>query len=257
MTRRMGRGRVIQRDETGDPPTRRFCARRLDDGAPAQVLRCPVPARALGVTIFGRALQCAVKSCDDPVPANERGAVVDVRVHGKSFQVSTELREIADEKVSRAGRIFDDGSVADVEFEHRPNPRLIDERYRVEITTHTAGHTVRVEAVAGDERAALDFAVDKFERQLRRLKERLIQRSRKSPNKRLNAVPASSDEQEDEGPRIVRSKRFAMRPMMPEEAALQMEMLGHDFFFFLNAESGDHCVVYHRRDGQLGLIEPE
>ena len=66
---------------------------------------------------------------------------MDVRVHGKSFQVSTELREMANEKVTRAGRIFDDGSVADVEFEHRPNPRLIDERYHVEITTHTAGHT--------------------------------------------------------------------------------------------------------------------
>ena len=89
---------------------------------------------------------------------------MDVRVHGKSFQVSTDLREMADEKVRRAGRIFDDGSVADVEFEHRPNPRLTNERYRVEITTHTAGHTVRVEAVAADERSALDFAVDKFER---------------------------------------------------------------------------------------------
>ena len=182
---------------------------------------------------------------------------MDVRVHGKSFQVSTELREIADEKVQRAGRIFDDGAVADVEFEHRSNPRLVDERYRVEITTHTAGHTVRVESAAGDERTALDFAVDKFERQLRRLKERLIQRSRKSSNKRLNEVPEFSEEQGEPGPRIVRSKRFAMRPMMPEEAALQMEMLGHDFFFFMNAETGDHCVLYHRRDGQLGLIEPE
>jgi len=182
---------------------------------------------------------------------------VDVRVHGKSFQVSTELRDLAFEKVQRAGRIFDDGSPADVEFEHRPNPRLIGERYRVEITTHTAGHTVRVEAVAADERSAMDVAVDKFERQLRRLKERLIQRSRKPSNKQLNSSREDSEEQGDEGPRIVRSKRFAMRPMMPEEAALQMEMLGHDFFFFMNAETGDHCVLYHRRDGQLGLIEPE
>jgi putative sigma-54 modulation protein len=182
---------------------------------------------------------------------------VDVRVHGKSFQVSTELRELAEDKVSRAGRIFDDGSTADVEFEHRPNPRQIDERYLVEITTRTAGHTVRVESVAGDERAALDLAVDKFERQLRRLKERLIQRSRQSSNKHLNTGLESSEEESDTGPRIVRSKRFTMRPMMPEEAALQMEMLGHDFFFFMNAESGSHCVVYHRRDGQLGLIEPE
>ena len=84
-----------------------------------------------------------------------------------------------------------------------------------------------------------------------------MQRSRKASNKHLNEVADLSDETEEVGPQIVRTKRFEMRPMVPEEAALQMEMLGHDFFFFLNAESGVHCVLYHRQDGQLGLIEPE
>ena len=182
---------------------------------------------------------------------------MNVRVHGKNMQVSDELRELALDKIEHAGRIFDDGGSTDVEFAERGNPRNSDGRFRVEITSHAAGHTVRVEASAHDDRTALDFAVDKYQRQLRKLKERLIQRSRKASNKHLNTAPASSDEEEDSGPRIVRSKRFAMRPMMPEEAALQMEMLGHDFFFFMNAESGDHCVLYHRRDGQLGLIEPE
>lgn len=182
---------------------------------------------------------------------------MDVRVHGKNFQINPDLKSLADEKIGHAGRIFDDGGVADVEFEERTNPRISDGRFRVEITSRAAGHTVRVEATGHDDRAALDIAVDKFERQLRRLKERLVQRSRKAPNKHLNEAPAPSDEEESHGPSIVRTKRFAMRPMLPEEAALQMEMLGHDFFFFLNAESGAHCVLYHRRDGELGLIEPE
>jgi putative sigma-54 modulation protein len=173
------------------------------------------------------------------------------------MELSDDLRESAVDKVSHAGRIFDDGQYADVEFIRAPNPRAADGRYQVEITTLAAGHTVRVEATAQDDRAALDLAQDKFERQLRKLKERLIQRSRQPKNKHLNSVPEPSDEHSQDMPQIVRIKRFDMRPMTPEEAALQMEMIGHDFFFFLNAESGDNCVLYHRLDGQLGLIEPQ
>jgi putative sigma-54 modulation protein len=183
---------------------------------------------------------------------------VDVRVHGKNVRVEGKVASLANEKVSHAGRIFDDGSVADVELSELRNPRSSGERFKVEITTHTAGNTVRVMAMAPDALAALDLASSKFERQLRRLKERLIQRSRKRENKPLNDVPPVSDEHGEDGPLpIVRTKRFVMRPMTPEEAGLQMEMLGHDFFFFLDAESGKYCVLYHRDDGDLGLIEPE
>ena len=183
---------------------------------------------------------------------------MDVRVHGRNLHVAEDVAEIAIEKVQHASRIFDDGGSADVEFSERHNPSATEENFRVEITTRVASHTVRVEAGGVDDRAALDVAVDKFERQLRRLKERLIQRSRKTADKRLNPVSAVSDVQETgQYPRVVKTKRFAMRPMTSEEAALQMEMLGHDFFFFLDAESGNHCVLYHRHDGTLGLIEPE
>ena len=180
-----------------------------------------------------------------------------VRVHAKNTSVAGELTELAEEKVAHAGRIFDAGGSVDVAFSTRPNPQKAEDRYKVEITTRTAGHTVRVESSAFDARAALDNAADKFERQLRRLKERLMQRSRKALDKGLNQEPQASEEEIDQAFGIVRTKRFAMRTMTPEEAALQMEMLGHDFFFFLDANSGQHCVLYHRRDGQLGLIEPE
>ncbi len=179
-----------------------------------------------------------------------------VRIHGRNMQVQDQIKEIAEDQVRHAGRIFDDGGNVDIEFTEHQNPRLADERYRVEITTNAAGTIVRVEAEAPDPRAALDIATEKYERQLRRLKERLIQRNRVS-NKGLNHVNGRPDEEEDRGAGIVRTKRFAMKPMTAEEAALQMEMLGHDFFFFLDAESNQHCVVYHRRDGNVGLIEPE
>lgn len=183
---------------------------------------------------------------------------MDVRVHGKNMRVRDDVNDMALDKIGHASRIFDDGSVADVEFSELRNPRSAGERFKVEITSHTAGHTVRVASRAPDAISAVDLAADKFERQLRRLKERLIQRSRNRDHKLLNGGSSMSDEEQEDGPEtIVRTKRFAMRPMTPEEAGLQMEMLGHDFFFFLDAESGKYCVLYHRDDGNLGLIEPE
>jgi putative sigma-54 modulation protein len=180
---------------------------------------------------------------------------VTVRVHGRNMQVSQEIRTFAEDRLEHAGRIFDDGGTVDIEFSESHNPR-IDDKYTVEITSHVAGHIVRIEADASDEKSAVDTAADRYERQLRRLKERLIQRNRTS-NKALNHPGDYSDVSSDRGGGIVRTKRFAMKPMTAEEAVLQMEMLGHDFFFFLDAESDRHCVVYHRRDGNVGLIQPE
>ena len=184
---------------------------------------------------------------------------MEVRVHGTHMQLTESLKSLATEKVAHAGRMFDDARYADVEFSEESNPRIA-ERFRVEITAIAAGQTVRVEAAELDERAALDVAVDKFGRQLRRLKERLISRSRKPSDKRLNA--ATSGVEEDNEPaddelRIDRVKRFAVKPMTPEEAALQMDLLGHGFFLFLNGETDRYSVLYRRRDGSLGLIEPQ
>ena len=172
---------------------------------------------------------------------------MDVRVHGKNMRVANAVNDLALDKIGHASRIFD--GVPNNDHDHR---------FKVEKTSHTAGHTVRVQSMAPDAFSAIDLAADKFERQLRRLKERLIQRSRKRDHKLLNGGSFASDEDEEDGPAsVVRTKRFAMRPMTAEEAGLQMEMLGHDFFFFLDAESGKYCVLYHRADGDLGLIEPE
>jgi putative sigma-54 modulation protein len=182
---------------------------------------------------------------------------VNVRIHGRNTEIADDVRDLALEKVEHAGRIFDDVTNVDVEFSENGNPRRTDGRYRVEITSNAAGQIVRVESDAFDARAALDTASDKYERQLRRLKERLIQRSRKPSHKDLNPVPNTVDDLHDRDAVIVKKKRFAMRPMSVEEAVLQMEMLGHDFFVFLDADTGRQSVLYYRRDGDLGMIEPE
>jgi putative sigma-54 modulation protein len=179
---------------------------------------------------------------------------VTVRIHGRNMQVSEKLKEIALDQISHAARIFDNIGTVDVEFTEKQNPRLADERYRVEITSNAAGHIVRIEAEAPDAKSALDTATDKYERQLRRLKERLIQRNRVPADRSVPPVDDPVDEQHFGT--IVRTKRFSMKPMTAEEAVLQMEMLGHDFFFFLDGDSNEHCVVYNRRDGNVGLIEP-
>jgi putative sigma-54 modulation protein len=181
---------------------------------------------------------------------------VTVQVHGKNMQVGDDMRDFARERVEHAGRIFDSGGDVDVEFTESFNPRRADGRYRVEITTNAAGHIVRVEAEAAEERTAVDSAAEKYERQLRKLKTKLIQRNRVS-YKDLNQVSSQPDDEEDRGVEIVRTKRFSMKPMSAEEAALQMDLLGHEFFFFLDAEADRHCVVYRRRDGNVGLIQPE
>lgn len=183
---------------------------------------------------------------------------MEIKVHGNHTQVTQDIRDLVLQKLGHAGRIFEGKvGIADVELSEESNPRMAADKFRVEITAPVAGNIVRVEAASHDQHSAVDNAVEKFERRLRRLKERIIDRSRSGPDKRLNQTPGRAEtiEETPEAASIVRSKQFTMKPMSPEEAVLQMEMLDHSFFFFFNAETDSHAVLYRRRDGHLGLIE--
>ena len=182
---------------------------------------------------------------------------MDVKMHGRNFQIEDRFRELAASKISRAAKFFEGVGSADVEVTEEQNPRIADERFRVEITTSAAGNVVRVAGVASTPEAALDLSAEKFGQQMKKLKGRLITRSRRSANKHLNeeAVPVDESSESD-ALDIVKVKQFVMKPMTPEEAALQMETLGHDFFFFQSADSDMPSVLYRRRDGAYGLIEP-
>jgi len=182
---------------------------------------------------------------------------LDVKMHGRNFQIEDRFRELAESKVSRAAKFFEGVGGADVEVTEEQNPRIADERFRVEITASAAGNVVRVAGAASTPEAALDVTAERFGQQMKKLKGRLITRSRRAANKHLNEQPVLVDEtSEPDGLDIVKVKQFVMKPMTPEEAALQMETLGHDFFFFQSADSDMPSVLYRRRDGAYGLIEP-
>lgn len=176
--------------------------------------------------------------------------VLEIVVHARNTGLSEGDRAEAEQRFSHAARVFDQAvDQIDVEIAEAANPRQSDDRFRVEVTAAVAGRVVRIEASAGSITSALDDASQRLTRQLRRLKERLIDRNRRVEE----SIP---DERPDETEEIVRVKQFVMKPMTIEEAVLQMDMLGHSFFFFYNADTDRHSVLYERRDGRLGLIEP-
>lgn len=198
---------------------------------------------------------------------------MDVVVVGRHTEVSPELRSATEEKVGRLERFANDVRRVEVDFDESRNNRVAAP-HSCEILVHLKGHLVKGHGAAADAHAALDLAIEKVELQMRRLHGRRTTRrgSRRDggpghaardgegPTGGLLAPFGTEEEQEDaENPDgravIVKSKRFTVKPMSTEEAALQMELLGHDFFLFTSSENGRASVIYRRRDGDLGLIE--
>jgi putative sigma-54 modulation protein len=190
---------------------------------------------------------------------------VDVSVSSRHVEVSEGLRQAAISKVDRLGRYLDGMDRAEIHFSEEQNPRIA-EKAVCEVTLEGHGHHVRAKCSAVDGYAAVDQALLKLESQMGRLKTKLKQRNR--TNIRGQTVRAERDaaevgpdgqllveDDEFEPPRIVKSKRFAMMPMTPEDAVQRMELLGHGFFFFTNIDTHRAAVVYRRDDGDVGLID--
>jgi putative sigma-54 modulation protein len=180
---------------------------------------------------------------------------VDVTVSSRNIELTPALRTTTEEKIGRLSRFLEGMDRADVHFFEERNPRIPDKDV-CEVTLEGHGHHVRVKVAAADAFAAVDAAVDKLEHRLTKLKKRLVDRSH--PRHKATIEPGFvADEDEVEGLRIVKSKRFTIKPMTPDEAVLQMELLGHDFYFFSNADTGRAGVVYRRREGHIGLIDQD
>lgn len=184
---------------------------------------------------------------------------MEILIQGRNVEVSDSLRGTVEDKLSRLVRFLDGMERAEVRFLEERNPRIADKEV-CEVTMHGHGHVVRARAAAGDSFAAVDRVVDKLEHRIEKLKGKLAGRSHPRRHGPVDSLAgqgdAGADVEEDEGqPRIVRTKQFAIKPMTPEEAALQMELLSHDFFLFTNADTSAAAVVYWRKDGQIGLID--
>ncbi|WP_100405441.1 ribosome hibernation-promoting factor, HPF/YfiA family [Bacillus solitudinis] len=182
---------------------------------------------------------------------------MNYNIRGENIEVTPALREYIEKKVGKLERYFDTTPVADVNV----RMQVLNSQHIIEITIPMSQLLLRGEEVHGDMYAAVDNVVEKLERQIRKHKTKVNRKFRqegslkymfKNELEPIEEEGVSSDELE-----VVRTKRFNLKPMDAEEAILQMDMLGHSFFVFSNAVGGDTNVVYRRKDGRYGLIEPE
>jgi putative sigma-54 modulation protein len=178
---------------------------------------------------------------------------LQIIVKGKNIEITEALRQHACDKVSRVEKYFDGILKTEIELSVEKNPK-IQESQVVEVTIFSSGPVIRAKESAGDMYQAIDQVTTKLERQARRVKKKLIDRSHhaRNPFKKSSVL----EEEEESEPVIVKTKSFPLKPMTPEEATLQMDLVGHDFFVFINSETDETNVVYKRKDGNYGLIEP-
>ena len=174
-------------------------------------------------------------------------------ITGRNMEVSEGLRQYVEKKFSKLDYYFTD----DTEIHVTLSKQRGDEK--VEVTIPMRGTTVHAEETSQDMYLTIDLLQDIIERQLRRNRKKIIDRRQSAESVSTLFLENQADEEfeEEKEIKIVRTKKFAMKPMDPEEACFQMEMSGHTFYVFLNSDTDEVNVVYKRKDGNYGLIEPE
>jgi len=179
-----------------------------------------------------------------------------VEIYTRNLELNDRLQGVTNRKVGKLGRYIQGIQTIRVDFGYNKGARSAADRYVAEITVYGKRFILRAEERAEDVFTALDAALDKMQRQIERYKgKRYRSRDRTSVAEALAAV---EEGEEEERPLIVRRKRFLLTPMDEMEAIEQMRLLGHDnFFVFYNADTNTINVLYRRRDGTYGLIEPE
>ncbi|WP_028403328.1 ribosome hibernation-promoting factor, HPF/YfiA family [Ectobacillus panaciterrae] len=171
-------------------------------------------------------------------------------IRGENIEVTPALGEYVEKKLSKLDRYFDTFP------EIKVNLRVYSDKQRVEVTIPFSDLMLRAEETHDDMYAAIDLVVDKLERQIRKHKTKVNRKIRtKAVFVGTEALVAVQEEVEEDDIELVRTKRFDLKPMDVEEAVLQMNMLGHNFFVFTNSDTNETNVVYTRRDGKYGLIE--
>ncbi len=174
-------------------------------------------------------------------------------VSGQNVDITPALKEYAEKKLRKLQKFFENREV-EIEVVLKVQREL----HVADITIQVGGLLVRGEGKTDDMYASINVAVDRIERQIRKYKTRINRRMRKLDAQAAGVAVAGQAEDEDaDGPRLVKTKRFDVKPMSVEEAIMQMELLGHDFYVFRNDSTGGVNVVYRRNDGDYGLIEPE
>ena len=178
-----------------------------------------------------------------------------LEVKGRNVEVNDSIRRYAEDKLDKIEKQLPEPTQIEVELTLETNPSIAEDHV-AEGTVWTKGSTLRARERSVGFETSIDLLADKLERQVKRYREK---RSRRETGRRANGhladEPAFSGEQLER--MIVKSKQFDLQPLTPEEATVELELIGHDFFVFVNIETGAQNVVYRRRDGGYGLIEPQ
>lgn len=174
-----------------------------------------------------------------------------IKIFGKNIEVTEGIKSAVEDKLAKLDKYFESETTVDVTLSVNKDDQ------KVEVTIPVKGHMIRAEEISSDMYVSIDMARETIERQLVKHKNKLVDKKRSS-REMFTTDYIDADYEEDEAEiKIVRSKRFGIKPMDAEEACFQMEMLGHNFFVFLNADTDEVNVVYKRKGNTYGLIEPE
>ena len=172
-----------------------------------------------------------------------------ITISGKNIDVTEGLRAAVQDKLGKLERYFTPDTEVIVTLS------VEKERQKIEVTIPVKGNIIRSEQVSNDMYVSIYLVEEVIERQLRKYKTKIVDKKQEGGN--FQKAYIENDYMEDEEIRIIRSKKFGMKPMFPEDACVQMELLGHNFYVFRNAETDEVNVVYKRKGNTYGLIEPE
>jgi putative sigma-54 modulation protein len=179
-----------------------------------------------------------------------------LQVKGKNHEVSDTIRRYAEEKMQKLDRQLHELAEVELELRVEKNPSIADNQV-AEATVRTKGPTLRVTEASTDMKASIDQLTEKLLRQI----DHARGKQRRDRHARDNGIPSggpmSISDEEETSEQIVKVKQFSVKPMSPEEAVLQLELIGHDFFVFRSDDSGEINVIYRRNNGGYGLIEPQ
>lgn len=172
-----------------------------------------------------------------------------ITISGKNIDVTDGLRNAIEDKLSKLERYFTPETDIVVTLS------VEKERQKIEVTIPVKGNIIRSEQVSNDMYVSIDLVEEVIERQLKKYKNKIVDQQQAAGNFQQEFI--EKEVEDDEEVKIIRTKRFGMKPMYPEDACIQMELLGHNFFVFQNAETEEVNVVYKRKGNTYGLIEPE
>ena len=178
---------------------------------------------------------------------------MEFKVKSRNLDLNDELKDRAEKKIKdKMLKYFDRIIKIEVELTLEKNPKIALNNL-IEVTVFTGGEVLRAESSGSDMFEAIDKVSNKLERLIKRFRDKLIQRGRKGYESKISS---GANVEKELKKMIVKTKTFTLKPIAPEEAVIQMELLGHDFFVFISSETGKTAVVYKRKDKNYGLIEP-